>query len=306
VVFSEWALADPQAWAYLRPILAENSGWALFISTPRGRNHLASFYDAARNDPAWFAEKLRADQTGVFSAEQLAVERREYIREFGESDGESRYNQEYLCDFSAAIVGAYFGQEMRAAEAEGRIIELPRSARASVITAWDLGRSDSTAIWFAQWQGQRLHLIDYIENAGVAIEWYAAKLKERGWAYEIAYLPHDAESEHLVTEKSIEGTLRGFGLRTQIVPRQTLQQGINAARLLLPRCWFDRERCARGIEALRQYRREWSDERKAFNDRPLHDWSSHGADAFRYLALGLRPLRRPNERPLIPDTRYVA
>ena len=263
IVFSEYALADPRAWAYLRPILAENGGWALFVSTPRGRNHLATLYEAALDDPVWHASRLAVTDTGVIAPELLERERLELIRENGQDIGEAMFRQEWLVDFSAPIMGAYYAREMDRAEKENRIGRIPVDPGIACITAWDLGIGDSTAIWIAQQVGMELRLIDYIENSGVGLDWYANALNAKGYSYKEHILPHD---------------------------------GINAVRRVLPRCWFDRERCARGIDALRQYRREWDEERKVFKDRPLHDWTSHACDAMRYLALGVGEVRAPAGR----------
>lgn len=293
VVFSEWALADPAAWSFLRPILRENGGWAFFIYTPRGRNHGATFYEAAASDPEWFGELLPATKTGVFSAEALASEEREYVREYGEDEGRKRFRQEYLCDFEAAVPGAYYGVEMANARDEGRIRAVPWLPRHPVHTAWDIGIGDSTAIWCVQKVADEIRVVDFIRNSGVAIGWYVNELQRRPYTWGTDLLPHDAEPERLQTGESIQRTLNSLGrVRTQIVPMAPVHVGIAAVRDLLPRCWFDAEKCKHGVEALTQYRRKWDEKRKVFHDGPLHDWASDPADAFRYLALGL---------PLIPD-----
>ena len=288
VVFSEWALADPASWAYLRPIFRENGGWALFIYTPRGRNHGATFFDNAKALPAeWFAERLTARQTPVFTEADLAAELRDYKADYGEQDGESRFNQEYLCDFNAAVVGSYYGSLMNDLETKGRIREVRHEPALSVHTAWDLGIGDSTAIWFCQLAGQEVRLIDYYEASGVGLDHYAAMLRSRSYNYGDHILPHDADISELGTGRTRVQTLGGMGISGRVLTRSSPDDGINAARLLLPKCWFDADKCKRGIEALRQYRREYDDELKAFKKRPLHDWTSHAADAFRYLAMGL-------------------
>lgn len=289
VVFSEWALADPAAWAYIRPILAENGGWALFIYTPRGRNHAATFYESAEKDPAWFAQKLTVEETKAISAEILEQERKEYLRDYGEEDGRARFQQEYFCSFQSGVVGAYYGREMERVERDKRLCPVPYDPRVPVFTAWDLGVSDSTAIWFAQIVGREVHVIDYLENSGVGLDWYANALRERGYSYHEHLLPHDAKARELSSGKTREETLRSLGFNNiRVLPQGNLMDGINAARLLLARAWFDETKCGpRGVKCLQEYRREWDDKRKVFHDRPLHDWSSHGADAWRYLAVGL-------------------
>ena len=286
VTFSEYALADPGAWSYLRPALAENGGWAAFISTPRGRNHFARMFEGAARDPAWFAQRLSARDTGVFSEEMLRQELAEYVRERGE-DGEALFNQEYLCDFDAALVGSYYGRWMSAAAAEGRIGAFG-AAGGQVWTAWDLGMSDSTAIWFFERQGAGWRVIDYLEANGQGLAWYAEQLKNKGYAYAGHILPHDAAVKELGTGKTRIETLEGEGLSNiEIAKKLTVADGVQAVRRLLPTCWFDAAACERGVDALRQYRRIWNDKLKMFNNSPHHDWTSHGADAFRYAAVGL-------------------
>jgi phage terminase large subunit len=292
VTASEWALADPQAWAYLRPILLENDGWAVFITTVRGKNHVWRMYDGAKDDPDWFVQVLPATETGTLTAAQLEKEQLEYQREYGQEDGDALFAQEYLCDWSAAIVGSYYGKMMRDADTAGRITSVPYDPQALVHTAWDLGLNDQTVIWFFQAVGREIHLIDYIENSGQPLVWYAGEVHKRGYVYGEHILPHDSEARELQTNRSRTETLRGLNLNVRVLraagaERVLVADGINAARSILPRCWFDKTKCAKGIEALKAYRREWDEQKKTFHDRPLHDWASDPADAFRYLALGL-------------------
>ena len=289
IVFSEWALADPAAWAYLRPILLENGGWALFIYTPRGRNHGATFYEGAKDDPTWFADWRPAGTTGVFTVEQLAQERTEYRREYGELDGDARYEQEYDCNFNVAVVGSYYGKQMADAERAGRICRVPWEPTKPVVTAWDVGVTDSTAIWFAQWVGLEVRLIDYYEAHGVGLEHYAKVLREKPYSYAPCIWPHDVANKQMTTGDTLERSFNSLNFTGRCLPNENIEQGIQAARNLLPKCWFDREKCARGLDALRQYKRQWSDKLKTFSPEPLHDWASHGADAFRYLSKGLKP-----------------
>lgn len=292
VTASEWALADPAAWAYLRPILRENGGWAVFITTVRGKNHVWRMFDGAKNDPDWFVQRLTAVDTGTLTAKELEKERIEYQREYGAEDGDALFAQEYMCDWEAAIVGSYYGKMLRDADSEGRVCSVPYDPMALVHTAWDLGLSDMTAIWFFQIVGQEIHVIDYLENSGQPLAWYAGELRKKPYAYGEHILPHDAEAKELQTNRSRTETLRALELDVRVLrangaERILVADGINAVRTILPRCWFDAIKCAKGVDALKAYRREWDDKRKTFHDRPVHDWASHGADGFRYLALGL-------------------
>lgn len=281
LVFSEFALANPLAWDYLRPILAENGGDALFMFTPRGRNHAWKLYDLARANPAWFAELLTVDDTQAIAPDVIAEERRSGM-------SEELIQQEYFCSFDAALPGAYYATLVRQAEREGRIGRVPWSPELLTHTAWDLGIGDSTAIWFCQLHGHEARIVDYYENFGVGLDHYAKVLREKPYVYGEHMLPHDAQVADLSSGRSRLQTLAGLGIFGRVLPREpNVEDGINAVRNLLPRCWFDAERCARGLDALRQYRCDYDSERKIYSARPRHDWTSHAADAFRYLARGL-------------------
>lgn len=290
VAFSEYALSNPRSWAILRPILMENNGWAVFNSTPRGRNHFKNLLDLAQTEPGWFGEVLPATQTGVFTQEQLDQELREYIKELGPEDGEAIFRQEYLCSFDSANVGSYYGKLIEQAEQAGRVGNVPWEPQIPVNTWWDLGIDDSTAIWFVQYLGREIRIIDYYEASGAGLDHYAKVLKEKPYVYGKHVLPHDVEVTELGTGKSRYAMLASLGVRPMTVCKMhAVEDGINAVRSNLHRCYFDKTKCERGIEALRQYRREWDDKLKAFKQRPLHDWSSHASDSFRYGIYDYRP-----------------
>lgn len=289
VVFSEWALSNPQAWSLVRPILAENGGWAIFITTPRGRNHAHRMYEMGLKSEDWFSERLVATDTGVFSPEVLENERQEIIVERGEEDGEAIFQQEYLTSFSAGLPGAYYARVIDKLEQDGRITAVPYNPQSQVHTAWDLGRNDATAIWFVQRFGTGWAVIDYLANTSVGIDWYVKELKAKGYNYGEHLLPHDADNEHLVsTTGSIAETAEGMGLKgVRVVPRtKSLSNDINEVRQILPTCWFDKEKTEKGVDALRSYRRVWDEKLRAYRDTPLHDWASDPADAFRTFAIG--------------------
>lgn len=289
VVFSEYALSNPQAWSLIRPILLENNGWALFITTPRGRNHAQRMLDMARASDDWFAERLVATETNVFSAEALETERQELIIERGEEDGEAIFQQEYMTSFSAGLPGAYYAKTIDKIEAAGGIGYVPHNPAKKVHTCWDLGRNDATCIWFVQKNGDAWNVIDYYANTSVGIDHYVKKLTELAYVYGEHLMPHDAENEHLVsTTGSIAATAEGLGLKgVRIVPRTaSVANDINEVRQILPLCRFDKDKCAKGLDALRAYRRIWDEKLKAYRDTPLHDWASDPADAFRTFAIG--------------------
>ena len=285
VVMDEPADFPANAWpTVIRPSLADRKGKATFIGTPKGKNEFWEIYNNAQNNDKWFCAMYKADETGILDADEL--------EEAKLTMGEDRFAQEFMCSFEAAIQGAYYAQEMKTAKTENRITSVPYDPATSVITSFDLGIGDSTAIWFAQFVGQEIHLIDYYENSGVGLDHYAKILHEKGYNYEAHILPHDVRVKELGTGKSRLETLDSLGIyNIEIAPRLSIDDGIQATRSLLNRCWFDQEKCERGIEALLQYRREFDEKLKSWRGRPLHDWTSHGADSFRYLAVGYRPVK---------------
>lgn len=291
VVFSEWALSNPQAWSLIRPILLENGGWAVFITTPRGRNHAHRMFQMAEASDDWFAERLTSDDTGVFTPESLATERAELIAERGEEDGEAIFQQEYMTSWSAALPGAYYARLIDKAESEGRVGFVPYNPQKQVHTAWDLGRNDATVIWFVQRNGSGWDLIDYYANTSVGIDHYAKLVLEKSYVYGEHLLPHDAENEQLIGTSdigSIEDTLKGLGLKgLRVVPRtKSVANDINEVRQVIPICRFDKDKCEKGLDALRSYRRIWDEKLKTYRDTPLHDWASDPSDAFRTFAIG--------------------
>jgi hypothetical protein len=290
IVFSEWALADPQAWSFLAPILEENDGWAIFVTTPRGPNHAKKLFDYASRAEDWFAEKLTADVTGVFSREQLDRIRDDLKGLHGSNDGEAIFNQEYFCSFESMVIGSYYGATIEQLERDGRITDVPYDSNVSVTTAWDLGIGDSTAIWFLQEVGREIHCIDYYEASGMDLGHYVRELIKRDYVYGRHILPHDAAARELGTGVSRVEILESLGLRSghlgaiHIAPRQRIEDGIQAVRTLLPKCWFDADKCSKAVEALKLYRSDYDNKHGVMRPRPVHDWTSHCADAFRAAA----------------------
>jgi phage terminase large subunit len=291
IVYSEWSLANPSAWAYHRPILAENKGWAAFICTPRGHNHAKALYDHASRSPDWFCELLTARDTGALDDAELAAALREYQALYGEDVGRAQFEQEYLCSWNAAILGAFFALEMAQVRAEDRIAEIEALPGVMVHRAWDLGVRDDTAIWWWQQVGGQLFILDHLAASGVGLDYFVAEIEARraryGWKDGTDYVPHDAKIREWGTGKTRVETMVEMGLHPMLVPSATLQDGINAVRRLLPLCVFH-TRCEDGVGALEQYRREWDDDKKAFRANAVHNWTSHPTDAFRYLALARR------------------
>jgi hypothetical protein len=281
IIVDEPADIDPRVWPeIIRPALADRQGWAAWIGTPKGKNAFWDLWkDATKDD--WYRVMLKASETGLVAQHELDAAK--------EDMSEDQYNQEFECSFDAAIMGAFYGRLMSQAEAEKRITNVPYEPKLTVTTAWDLGIGDSTSIWFVQQYGKEVRVIDHYKNNGVGLDHYVKVLRDKPYAYGDHLLPHDAEVKELGTGMSRVETLNSLGLRPTIVPRQSVEDGIQAVRNLLPKCWFDAENCKHGIEALKQYRAEFDEKLKTLRPRPLHDWASHCADAFRYLALGLKP-----------------
>lgn len=293
-IFSEWADHDPYAWDVVEPVLRENDGIAIFNTTPKGDNHAKALLDYAKTNPKkWYVEIVTAEDSGVFGDEELKEIKKEIIKRFlvnGRSEEEALayFDQEYMCSFESAVVGSYYGNAMRRAEKEERITSVPYEDGLLVDTYWDLGVDDSTTIWFVQQLGKEIRLIDYYENSGEGLAHYISKLKSKDYNYGEHYAPHDIEVREMGTGKSRKEVARTLGIKFKVAPRLSIQDGINAARGIMSRCYFDEDKCLRGIQALRSYKKDWDAKNKVFKKNPKHDWSSHGADAFRYLAVSIK------------------
>lgn len=296
VVFSEWALGNPAAWAYVRPILLENGGWVMFITTPRGHNHAERMLRAAQKMPGAYADVSDVSKTGVFQAEALEQERLNLIGEYGEDFGQATFDQEYNCSFDAAIMGSYYSAWIAKAKAEGRVRKVALDPNLPVHMAWDIGHTDDTAIWFFQVPFREIHVLDCHSSSGQGVTHYIELvqtwMREHGAKLGNLYLPHDAKHKTFAADGKTteEQFAKVFGWdKTHIVPQIGIQQGIDAARTFaLPRAYFDEQNCADGLDALGQYRREWDEVKRAFGVNPVHDWTSHIADAFRMLAVAVR------------------
>ena len=295
VVFSEWALADPLAWAYIQPILEQNGGWALFITSSRGNNHAYRTHDNFKSRPDCFSQILRADQTDVFSPAQLESIKTELVETFGRETGLTIFNQEYLCSREGAILGAYYARQIEQARKEGRISRVPHRPDIEVFTAWDLGVDDSMTIWFIQPIGKGFNVIDYYENSGYGLEHYAKVLKEKDYNYAGHYMPHDAAEREMTSgeiARSRVEVAEDLGIRPIMVVERArniniiMQVHIPAVRNILPLCSFDEEKCAKGIAGLESYHSEYDEKNKVLGSRPKHNWASHPSDAFRTFAVG--------------------
>jgi phage terminase large subunit len=301
VVFSEWSLCDPNAWAYIRPMLAENGGWAVFIYTPRGKNHGYTLYNMAKKADEWFCQNLtvndtkRADGSPVISPEAIETERAEGMEE-------ALIQQEFFGSFEAQIPGAYFADQLQQAKDQNRVGRIPIEPSLQVHTAWDLGISDSMSIWFFQAMGKEIRLVDYYESNGKGMEHYIQYLTQwadrNGVIYGQHLAPHDIEVRELTSGRSRKDVARDMGITFRTVQRpRTKIEGIQAIRRMFPRFWIDDERAEQGYACIASYHREWDEKHQRFRDQPVHDWASHGADALQTLALGWRDTMMSGMRP---------
>lgn len=283
VILDEFAEMDSIIWSQvIRPALADRNGGAIFISTPKGQNGFFDIFQQAQTQPDWFSAVYKASETNILPLSELEAARAIMSPE--------EYDQEFECSFSAALVGAYYGKYMQEAEDNLRVTSVPYDPSCPVDTFWDLGVDDTTVIWFGQRVGKEWHFINYYEMSGEGLDHYVKYLQSHKYVYGKHYLPHDANARELGTGKTRVETLDSLGLKTatlEVVEKQNIEDGINAVRMLLPRCWFDAAKCKRGILALKSYERKWDSKNKIYQQKPLHNWASHGADAFRTFGMGV-------------------
>ncbi|MFT8896281.1 MAG: hypothetical protein ABF968_04880 [Acetobacter sp.] len=303
VTFSEWALCNPSAWGYIRPMLQENDGWAAFITTPRGKNHAYSMFQHAEQSLDWFAERSTILETGALTERQAEEALAEYVSIYGEDVGTAQFEQEYYCSWTAAILGAFYGRELTAVRNEGRLCEINAVPGVPVHTVWDLGVSDDTALWHFQVVGSQLLILGCHAQSGVGLDYYDTYMREtyerEGWIKGIDFVPHDVSVREFTSGRSRLETMVAMGFNPQRVPNVGLMDGINAARRTLPLCVFDVGTEMTGFAALEAYKRKWDDKKKAYSLYPEHDWASHYADSFRYLALSWRAARAVPQRPTV-------
>jgi hypothetical protein len=320
-VFSEFSIMDPTPYKMIKPILRENRGWAAFAFTPRGRNHAYKlFQNAIKYPESWYVEYLTVNDTirdseadkiddrymkPVVAEADIEEERRE-----GTGEDEELIQQEYYCSWAGYLQGSYYGKILQKLENEGHIGEVPWIPQLPVDTWWDLGsgQEDSTAIWFTQSVGEKIHFIDYLEETGEGLPYWAREIKAKPYLYGKFFFPWDMEFKDFGTGEYRTITASALGLRPyKVAPKRHIQEGIDAARKLLPVCYFDRMKCEDGLYALQAYHKEWDEKRESFRSTPVHDWSCHGADAFRTFSIlnQFRSRRMVGEvKPLVVETEY--
>jgi phage terminase large subunit len=301
VTFSEFALANPAAWGYIRPMLEENDGWAAFITTPRGNNHAKSMFDLAKDDPRWFAEILSVNETGALSVQQQTDALKEYQAIYGIDFGRAMFEQEYLCSFSGAMVGAYWGAEVNKAEREGRIKEVAVDLGHPVHTAWDLGKASNNPIWCFQVIAGQPRIVDFYQPESDDLADWVKWLDDRGY-HGTDYVPHDIIVTEWGSKRTRLETLQSLGRKPKRLPMVSVADGLQAGRATINAAVFaDTPRVSAGVEGLKNYRRDWDDERKTFRDTPVKDWAEHIGSAFRYLSLAWKDVAPPKPKEAKPD-----
>lgn len=291
VVLDEYGLMRPNVFSeVIRPALSDRGGWALFMGTPNGKNQFYEVMQQARESDDWFAATYKASETGILNKVELADARKTMTAD--------EYDQEYECSFEASVKGAVYARELIQARQDGRVTRVPYDPSMTVDTDWDLGIGDATAIWFSQslYTGE-VRLIDYYEQSGRGLDHYRQVLNDKGYTYGEHWAPHDIQVREMGTGHSRLEAAQQLGIHFRVSPQVPhLEDGIHAARLLLPRCWFDAEKCRQGLEALQNYKWDYNTRIHEFKPVPVHDWASHGADAFRGRAYRYYATRKSPEK----------
>jgi phage terminase large subunit len=278
IVLDEYGDCRPSLWGeVVLPTLLDRKGWAVFIGTPKGKNHFYQMVMRARKEDSWYEMTLKASESGLLDDEALGEARAEMT--------DAQYQQEMECSFEAAVQGSYYSAVVAKMELDGMIGDWSYDPHEMVHCAADLGFTDSTAFWFWQMTADGPTVIDYEEHNGQPLEFYFNMLRDKGYEYAEVWLPHDAKAKTLQTGRSTVEQFLDAGFPCKVVPKLAVQHGIDAARLILPQCRIDKNACYGGIEALRAYRRQFNEKTQQFSNSPLHDWASNGSDAFRYLSL---------------------
>jgi len=281
IVFSEYAMQDPNAYIFLSPALRGNDGFAIFISTPRGKNHMYDMFQMASREKEWFCYLKSIEQTKHIPMSVIEDERRQGIM------SEDMILQEYFCSFDMGVEGSYYSRYINKMRLNEQIGEVPYDTAYKVHTAWDLGMADQTTIVFFQCIGQTVHMIDCYENSGHGLEHYAKVLKSKDYLYDKHIAPHDIKVRELGTGRSRLEHARQMGLNFTVAPDLSIEDGIESVRLLTSKLWMDEKKCAPVIKALENYRQEWDERRQTYKGYPLHNWASHFADTVRYMAISL-------------------
>lgn len=278
-VFSEFSLQKPSVWDYMRPILVENKGWAIFNGTPRGKNHFHDLWIHNKDSPDWYCSILTVDDTKTISKEDITKEQEQGM-------SLEMIEQEFYCSFTRGQEGTWYGKYLSDTDGDGRITSVPYDPYARVDTFWDLGIGDSTAIIFAQVVQSEIHIIDYYENNGLGLDHYARVLEEKKYTYGHHYAPHDIKVRELsVGARTRMDIASDLGIRFQVVPNLNIFEGIELTRSIFKKLWFDQKNCNRLLKCLENYCKTYNENYNVYSDVPLHNFASHAADAFRMLGI---------------------
>lgn len=280
IIYSEYSLQNPRAWDLMRPVLAENDGWAIFNYTPRGRNHGFKLYEMAKENPKWWVSKLTVDDTHVLSPEDIEEERRAGMTE-------DLIQQEFYCSFTSAIQGSYYWEQVDAAERAGQYRDVPYDSKMLVHTVWDLGKNDYNCIGFYQSDGVSVRMIDYLAGSRLSLGEWIKKVKEKPYIFGKHFAPHDIEVSDYTQagDQTRREFARSLGFEFELVPNIPINDGIDIARRFFPKLYVDRTKCAEWLDAIPQYTKVYDEENKTFRNKPLHDWTSNYADEHRYAAI---------------------
>ena len=282
----------------IRPALADRKGWCIFIGTPKGRNNFYQLYEQAKKNPKWYACTYKASETDILDDEELQAAKDVMSKDL--------YEQEFECSFQAAITGSYYGTIIEDLVREKRMVSNLYDEDIDVETWFDLGMNDQTAIWFVQRYKKEIRLIDYYENTGHGLDHYADVLKKKGFEYSTHIFPHDVKVRELGNyAKTRLEALLDLGIVGEVAPKLSIEDGIEAVRKNLINCWFDKDKCATGIEYLKAYQKKWDDKAQVFKSKPQHSYASHCADSFRTGIAG-QGIELSNWKKEVPiNTNYI-
>lgn len=278
VVFDEYSQQPSNIFSeIIRPTLADKGGYAIWVGTPKGKNDFYRLYETAKQQPNWLAMLRVVDDTNILSKEELDDARI--------TMSEDEFQQEFYCSWEASIKGAYYADQIAQARKEGRITKVPHDPALKVHTWWDLGVADSTTILFFQHIGKEWRIIDCYEQSGESLAHYAQILEKKPYNYGYHWAPHDIEVTELGSGKSRKSVAKSLGIDFSVAPNLQIHEGIHSVRMRFHELWIDEMKCAPFLDAILSYHKEWDDKRGEFKNKPLHDWSSHFADALRYWAV---------------------
>jgi phage terminase large subunit len=291
VVFSEYSLADPAAWNFIRPILAENGGFALFIYTPRGKNHGYRIFEMAKKNPRWYASLSTVEDTFREDGVTPIIDQATIQEERDSGMAEDMIQQEYYGSFDAGVAGSYYTEELNRAEEDGRIGDFPWDPHSPCVTVWDIGIRDATSIGIYQMDQTGAPVcIDYVEGRNKGMDYYIKELREKPYVYNAHYGPHDIETKDWVTGKSRQAMAADdHDFHFDVTPKLSIDDGVEACRKFLNRCKFNKRKVAPLLDALYSYHRTYDDKREIYMDKPVHDWSSHASDMKRYASIVIHP-----------------